>query len=97
MTTERELAPAPSQEPDYFTGGLSGGSERFLGICGSFEDDSHANHQVDGGMSPVEPKQKAVKNRSTKKPSTTVAAMQAKEFAIHKRSTLTNTTPHLTG
>lgn len=48
-------------------------------------------HRSGGSVS----KQKAVKSRPIKCPSTTVATVHAKEFAMHKRSILSNSTPHI--
>lgn len=85
MTTEREIAPTPSLEQDHLSGELIGSFAASLPRAAQGADDS--------GFT-LPPKQKTVKTRPIKKPSTTGAAVHAKEFAMHKRSILRNSTPH---
>lgn len=88
MTTEREIAPNPTLEQDHLSGELLGSFAASLPRAAQGADDS--------GFT-LPPKQKTVKTRPIKKPSTTGAAVHAKEFAMHKRSILTNSTPHNPG
>jgi len=88
MTTEREIAPTPTPEQDHLSGELTGS------FAASLSRAAHGAH--DSGLA-LPLKQKPVKTRPLKKPSTTGAAVHAKEFAMHKRSILTNSTPLIPG
>lgn len=86
MTTEREIAPTPRLEQDHLSDELAGGFSPSLSRAAQGTDDSALT---------LPPKQKPVKKRSIKKPSSTVAAVHAKEIAMHKRCILTNSNPHI--
>ncbi|MFJ4352251.1 hypothetical protein ACIPZ5_15280 [Pseudomonas sp. NPDC089428] len=86
MSTKREIAPSPTLEQ----GRLS--EELADSITTPF---SLAAHDADNSYPPPPPKQKAVKTRPIKHPATAGAAVHAKEIAMHKRSILTNDSPHL--
>jgi len=75
--------------------GVSQGQHKLSEINGeslSIYQTAHHDREV---FNSAEPKQKTVKMRPVKKPCTTVAAVHAKEFAMHMRSILTNNTPHI--
>ncbi|WP_283189856.1 hypothetical protein [Pseudomonas sp. PMCC200344] len=97
MITERETGSASSQGGEGLSRELSGSPEQIQELNSSIGDIPHADVHSDKVAHAVEPKQKTVKSRSIKKPSTTVATVHAKEFAMHKRSILTNKTPHIPG
>lgn len=86
MSTKREIAPTPTLEQDPLSDELTGSFAAPL---------SRAAHRAeDSGLSlPLE--QKPVKPRPVKQPSTVGSAVHAKEFAMAKRSILTNDSPHL--
>ncbi len=85
MTTEREIAPTLTLEQEHLSDALTDSVAASLSLAAHGADDS--------GLT-LPPKQKAVKTRHIKQPSTVVAAVHAKEIAMHKRSILTNNTSH---
>lgn len=97
MDTKSEIAPSFTEYPDRTPGELSAGPILPLGSIDRVTGISHADQPTNEVMPLVEKKQKTVKKRPIKKPSTTVAAMHAKEFAMQKRSILSNSTPHVPG
>lgn len=86
MSTKREIAPSLILKQALLSDELTGSSAASLSCVAHGGDDS-------GLSSPL--KQKPVKPHHVKKPSSAGAAVHAKEFAMHKRSILTNDTPHL--
>jgi hypothetical protein len=95
MITERETGSASSQEREHLSGEPSGRPEQCQELDSPIGGVPHADLHSDNVAHAVESKQKTVKNRPIKKPSTAVAAVHAKEFAMHKRSILSNKTPHI--
>jgi hypothetical protein len=95
MITERETGSASSQERERLSGEPSGSPEQCQELDSPIGGTPHADLHSDNVAHAVEPKQKTVKKRPIKKPSTTVATVHAKEFAMHKRSILINKTPHI--
>jgi hypothetical protein len=92
MKTERETVSVFSPNR-----GQSAHREQRLDLSGRPQDISRADDHSSEVAYAAEEKQKAVKARAGKKPSTTVAAVYAKEFAMHKRSILTTQSPHILG
>ncbi|MFT0516298.1 MULTISPECIES: hypothetical protein [Pseudomonas] len=86
MSTKHEIAPSPTLEQDPLSDELTGSFAASLSRAAHVADDS--------GLS-LPLKQKTVKPRPVKKPSSVGAAVHAKEQHIHKRSILTNDSPHL--
>ena len=86
MSTKHEIAPSPTLEQDPLSDELTGSFAASLYRAAHGADDS--------GLS-LPLKQKTVKPRPVKKPSSVGAAVHAKEQHIHKRSILTNDSPHL--
>ncbi|PTT99936.1 hypothetical protein DBR45_25350 [Pseudomonas sp. HMWF031] len=95
MITERETGSASAQERKRLSGEPSGSPEQAQELDSPLGGTPHADLHTENVSLAVEPKQKTVKNRPIKRPSTTVAAVHAKEFAMHKRSILSNKTPHI--
>lgn len=84
MTKEREIAPSPTQARDHLSDALTDC------LAGDFPQ---ANQRADEFGLALNLKQKPVKARPVKQPSTVVAAVHAKEIAMHKSSMLSNSTP----
>ncbi|WP_252090766.1 hypothetical protein [Pseudomonas sp. MWU13-3659] len=86
MSTKREVAPSPSLEqaplPDELNSSLAASL-------------SHAAHGTEDFDLSLPLAQKPVKPRPVKKPSSVGAAVYTKEFAMPKRSILTNDSPHI--
>nr|WP_314525231.1 hypothetical protein [uncultured Pseudomonas sp.] len=95
MITERETGPASFQERERLSGAPSGSPEQCQESDNAIRGIPHADLRSGNVAHALEPKQKTVKNRPIKKPSTIVAAVHAKEFAMHKRSILSTKTPHI--
>lgn len=83
MSTNREIAPSPTLEQGRLSEELTDNLATPLSRGAQGADDS-------GLTLPM--KQKPVKKRPIKQPSTVVAAVHAKEITMHKRSILTNST-----
>ena len=88
MSTKREIAPAPTLEQGRLSEELTDSIATPL---------SRAAHGADDSGLTLPLKQKTVKIRPIKQPSTVVAAVHAKEIAMHKKSILTNSAPHIPG
>lgn len=86
MSTKHEIAPSPTLEQDPLSDDLTDCFAASL---------SRAAHGADDSGLSLPLKQKPVKPRPLKKPSSVGAAVHAKEQHIHKRSILTNDSPHL--
>jgi hypothetical protein len=94
MITERETGPASFQERERLSGEPSGSPAQCQASDNPIQGIPHADLHSDNVAHAFGSKQKTVKNRLIKKPSTIVAAVHAKEFAMHKRSILSTKTPH---
>ncbi len=88
MTTDREIAATPTLEQEHLSDELTDSLAASL---------SRTAHGVDDSGLTLPSKQKPVKTRPSKQPSTVVAAVHAKENAMHKTSMLSNSTPHTPG
>ena len=97
MITDRETGPASSQERERLSRELSDSPEQLKELSRPIGGILHTDRHSDKAAHFVESKQKAVKTRPIKTLSTAVTAVHAKEFAMHKRSTLSNKTPHIPG
>lgn len=86
MSTKRKNASPPTLEPYPLSEELTGS------FAASLSGDAHGADDPDLSL-PL--KQKPVKPRPLKKPSSVGAAVYAKEFAMSKRSILTNDSPHI--
>lgn len=86
MSTKREIAPTPTLEQDPLSDELTGSFSASL---------SRAAHGADDSGLTLPLKQKPVKPRPLKQPSTVGTAVHAKEFAMAKMIMLTNNNPHL--
>lgn len=86
MSTKREIAPTPTLEQPPLSDELKGSFSASL---------SRAAHDADDSGLTLPLKQKPVKPRPFKQPSTVGTAVHAKEFAMAKRSILTNNNPHI--
>lgn len=97
MITDRKTGPASSNECERLSREPSDSPEQLQELSSPIGDIFHSNRHSDKTAHLVESKQKTVKTRPIKMLSTVVAAVHAKEFAMHKRSTLSNKTPHIPG
>lgn len=86
MTMERDAAPPLRDDQDHLLNEVAGS----LGAPRSRPDQRAADSRLDPSL-----KQKPVRTRPVIQPSTVVAAVHAKEFAMHKTSILSNSTPHI--
>lgn len=84
MTTEREIVPPPTLEHDQL-------SDELIDRSTGPRPDAEQRADESGLALPL--MQKPVKARPVKQPSTVVAAVHAKEIAMHKTSILSNSTP----
>lgn len=86
MSTKREIAPSPTLEQGRLSEELADSLTTPFSLTA---------HDADNSDPTRPPTQKTVKTRPIKRPTTTGAAVHVKEIAMHKRSILTNDSPHL--